>query len=310
MRSEKQLREPLIEAGIDYSLAALLPLLLSLLAVSLLQAALGEGYLETLAYRYVSFLLPQICLAAAAAVFFGRRSLPIKKVYAPCKWYYYPVAVCLAFGLLFFLSGLNDYFIDLLRLIGYTPQAEQEGYLAPVTADMVSGFYLIPTLLIIAVLPAVFEETTFRGIQLGAMKAAGWGTLPAVLITGALFSLFHGNPEQTVYQFVCGACFALLVVRSGSLYPSMLAHFLNNGVILVLAAFLGVEWSLPQTASVVLTALGAAAFVASLVFLLCDRTNRMRGKPQGGRKYFLAAGVGILACALEWALVLVMGCLA
>ncbi len=300
----------LTEAGVDYSIAAVLPLFLGLVAGVLMQLLLGETYSETVAYRYLSFLLPQACMAFAAALFFGRKGLPVRKVYAPCKLRYYLLALCLAFGLLFFLSGLNDYFIEFLRLLGYTPQAEQEGYLEPITSDMVSGFLLIPTLLIIAVLPAIFEETTFRGIQLGAMREAEWGTAPAVLLTGALFSLFHGNPEQTLYQFVCGACFALLAVRSGSLYPSMLAHFLNNGVILVLAAFFGVEWSLSQTAAIVLTVLGGVAFAGALAWLLLDRTGKRRGGVKEGKKYFPAALIGIGCCAFEWIYLLIVGCLA
>ncbi len=307
MQTQQKLRAPLPEAGLNYSLAAVLPLFLAVVFLPVLQLAMGEGYTDTVLYRFLSFLLPQVGLGVCALIFFRRKSLSPRKVYTPCKWYYYLIAVLLAFGLLFALNTLNDLFIALLKCVGYTPQSEQEGYIAPVTSDMVSGFMLIPSILIIAVLPAFFEETTFRGIQLGAMRESGWGTASAVLIVGALFSLYHGNPEQTIYQFVCGTMFALLAVRSGSLYPSMLAHFLNNAVILVMAAVMGVDWSIPKGASVALTVCGAVALVGAAMFLFFDGHGAQKGPLSGGKGYFLTAAVGIAACAIEWIVLLVTG---
>ncbi len=294
-------KDLLIEAGVNFSVAAVLPTVLSLAVILPLQGAMGEGFEETLVYRYLSFALPQICFAAAAVLWFCRRRKPLRTFYTPCKWYFYPLALALAFGLLFAFNQLNESFVRLLELIGYRRTTDE-----PVTQEMLSGGYLALSLLVIAILPAFFEETIFRGVQISSMRESGWGTLPSVLICGAMFSLFHGNPEQTPYQFLCGVCYALLAERSGSPFPSMLAHFANNAAILVLGAALGTEWTFPQTAEIAVTVSAAVVFVAAVTaLLLLGRKTRRKGGTRGAWKYFLASGAGIAMCALQWILLFV-----
>lgn len=223
-------RRTLKEAGITFSLSAVLPLLASVLASVLLAVIFitvgAEGYEDRDWYLYLNYLIPQLCFAAAAIVFFKRSKFSVKQTYRGCKWYYFPLALLLQFGLWFSLSGLNGYFIELLRLMGYHMQG--------MSLPSLSGWNLLPAILVIALLPALCEETIMRGILTKQMRRSGWGTAVNVLVSGALFSLFHHNPEQTLYQFVCGMCYALIDLRAGSFFPTMVAHFCNNAVILTL----------------------------------------------------------------------------
>ena len=138
------------------------------------------------------------------------------------------------------------------------------------------------------------------------MHGAGWGTWVTVLVSGAMFSLFHGRPEQTIYQFLCGCCFALIAVRSGSVLPTVLSHFINNAAILVLSAF-GID-TFTGTLKIVLVSVGAAVLAGSLVFLIFfdKKTNRKGGAPRAG-VFFLAAAVGLIICAVQWASMLFLG---
>ena len=285
------------ESGITFSLAALLPVLFSLV-LSLFAAAAGEGYEQAAWYRYLVYLLPQLCFSAAAAVYFRRSRHPFPAMYRGAKWHYYLIAVLMQFGLLFSLGELNTLFLSWLETLGYTSSA---GSLPPL-----GGGWIVLTLFVVALLPAVFEETLFRGILARNMHDAGWGTAVTVLLSGALFSLFHGRPEQTIYQFLCGCCFALIAVRSGSVLPTVLSHFLNNALILVLSA-LGLE-TFSGVLSVVLIAIGAVFLAGSLVFLIFfdKKTNRKGGAPRAG-VFFLAAAVGLIICAVQWASMLFLG---
>lgn len=309
MQPSDEIKRPLLrEAGVNFSVAALLPVVLSFVVVLIFQAAMGAEYSSGIVYRYLSFLLPQVAFAGAAILFFRRTRYSPAKIYRCCKWYDFLFAVILSAGLFFTFNQLNEYFIRFLELLGYTRQAAQPGYHTSVTADMVTGFMLLPTLLIVAVLPALFEETIFRGIQLTAMRESGWGTVSVVLLSGALFSLFHGNPEQTLYQFACGAVYALLAVRSGSVIPTMVSHFLNNAVILIIAACCGVEWEIPQEALLWLSVGFGILLAATVVYLaVFDRRNRSKGPMSGKGGYFLAAAAGIAVCAVEWIAMLVQG---
>lgn len=301
----KPKRNVLFEAGLTFTIAAFLSLLVPGVVLMICTAAAGSDATGEDWYKYLNFLLPQVCFAAAALLFFKRSGVSPRKVYAPCKWRYFTVALLLEFGLLFSLSELNGLFSEGLKRIGYQSMFADDDVL-----PSLGGWNLLPALLTIAVLPALFEETVFRGILAGSGREGGWGTLPAVLITGALFSLFHGNPEQTVYQFVCGACYALLFLRSGSVFPTMLAHFLNNAVILILSSC-GVGnlfQSLPLWGYILTVVLSGVCFLLAMGFLaVFERKKRVKGgAPQAG-KFFIAASVGIGICAFEWIASLIMG---
>ena len=298
-QEEKFFRQrALTEAGVSYSVGAALPVLVSLIVGVIAALAAGPAYADTAWYRFLAYLLPQVCFAVTALLFFRRSRVSVRGTYRGCKWYYFPIAVLMQFGLMFSLSELNNLFVEFLSSLGYQDASSP---LPPL-----EGWYLLPALLIIALLPAIFEETLFRGILVGRMAASGWGTCATVLISGALFSLFHGRPEQTIYQFLCGCCFALIAVRSGSVLPTVLSHFLNNALILVLSAF-GLD-AFTGTPRLVLTVLSALCLAGTLIFLIFFDRKRGRkgGAPRAG-VFFLAAAVGIVICAVQWVSMLLLG---
>ena len=291
-------------AGVAYSAAAVLPVLLSFLVSLIITAVRGEPFKSASEYPdwyiYIAYLLPQLCLAAGAAFFFLRTKEPLTAAWQKCKWYYFPIAVLMQFGLLFSVSELTDLFVKGLELFGYQ-SAEP-----PVPA--LGGWNLLPALLVIALFPAIFEETLFRGILSRTTYQRGWGLYSSALITGALFALFHGSPEQTVYQFVCGACFSLIALRSGSVFPTAVAHFLNNAVILILSS-LGYQssWNMPQGAYIAVCVISGVCFLASLAFLIVYGGKKENRGVKGGKLFFLGAAVGIVLLLAEWIYSLVGG---
>ena len=291
--SLKRLRE----SGIAYSIAAVLPVFLSLALVLIAQVAVGESYQKSDWFKYCSYLLPQVGLAVTAIIWFRRTKSSPREAYQVCHPKYFLLALLLSFGL-FSLSWLNGYFVKLLELLGYTRTES--------TLPTITGWYLVPAILVIALLPAFFEETIFRGILSGTMRKSGWGTVSVIFITGALFSLFHGNPEQTLYQLACGVCYSFVAMRSGSPFPTMLAHFLNNAVILVLTAF-GLE---PATLAAKLAFYipAGVCLVGVIVYLaVFDKGNRQKGGVIEGKKFFITASVGIAVASIEWLAVLIQG---
>lgn len=86
-------------------------------------------------------------------------------------------------------------------------------------------FYVI---LVIAVFPAVFEEMIARGIILSHFRHRNY--LIASLMSGFFFGMMHLNINQFLYAFVLGFLFAIVVHLTGSIYCSMLMHFIINSV--------------------------------------------------------------------------------
>ena len=175
-----------------------------------------------------------------------------------CHWKYVLIALVLQFGL-FGLSQVNGWFIEWLGNFGY----ENEGPFIP----SVDGFGFVGVLMVVAILPAVFEETMFRGILLNGVRS--FGQVGAILVCGGLFSIYHQNPEQTFYQFFCGAAYALLALKAGSILPTVIAHFANNAVILIMY-----KWSIvvvDPTLSIVLLSAAGLCLIGSLLYLILLR---------------------------------------
>ncbi len=81
-------------------------------------------------------------------------------------------------------------------------------------------------LVLTAFIPCVFEETVYRGFFYQEYKKIDpW---KAVLLSGFLFGLMHGNLNQFCYAAVMGIVFALLIEATGSILSTMLIHFAVN----------------------------------------------------------------------------------
>ncbi|MCT4686191.1 CPBP family intramembrane glutamic endopeptidase [Vallitalea sp.] len=88
-------------------------------------------------------------------------------------------------------------------------------------------------LLLVAVLPAINEEIVTRGILLTNYKNVN--IFKAALISGLSFGMLHMNANQFSYAFVMGIILFILVKITGSIFSSMLIHFLINGLQMVIA---------------------------------------------------------------------------
>jgi hypothetical protein len=94
-----------------------------------------------------------------------------------------------------------------------------------------SGFDLAMLFLAAVVTAAICEEALFRGLIMGLLAhRAGWGS--AVVWSAVLFALYHLNPVVLLPVTLVGAYLGLLVWRSGSIYPAVVAHALNNALAL------------------------------------------------------------------------------
>ena len=72
-------------AGASFSLAAVIPVILSLVVGLIASAVGGKGYADTDWFKYLAYLISPVCIAGVAVFFFRRTKLHPKTVYAPCK---------------------------------------------------------------------------------------------------------------------------------------------------------------------------------------------------------------------------------
>ncbi len=89
-----------------------------------------------------------------------------------------------------------------------------------------SGNLFIVNVVMIAVLPAVLEELTYRGMFFYGLR--GYGVVASAVVSGFLFGINHMNINQFAYAFLLGIVFALMDEVSDSIFASMIMHFVFN----------------------------------------------------------------------------------
>jgi sodium transport system permease protein len=92
---------------------------------------------------------------------------------------------------------------------------------------------VLATLLLVAVSPAVCEEALFRGPVLRGLRGRLGGPA-AVAVTALLFGLFHLDVYRLIPSTLLGLLLGVIALRSGSIVPSMIAHFCNNAMLILL----------------------------------------------------------------------------
>ncbi len=110
-------------------------------------------------------------------------------------------------------------------------EAEDEyNKLVAVIARMDNFSDYIISVLVIALLPAVFEETLFRGGIQNLLSR--WFKLPvlAVVVTAIIFSAVHGSYLGFLSRFALGFVLGWIYYKTGNIWLNIAGHFLNNAV--------------------------------------------------------------------------------
>ena len=107
--------------------------------------------------------------------------------------------------------------------------------------ELMNGFlslpgvgYMLLNLLMLAAIPAICEEFVFRGVIQKTL--VGWFRNPhvAIVVTAAVFSLTHFEMFYFVPRFVLGICLGYIYYYTRTIWASVLAHFTNNAIIVVM----------------------------------------------------------------------------
>ncbi len=150
----------------------------------------------------------------------------------------------------------------------------------PELLDLVARLSKVPpwvVLFSLAVAPAIGEELFFRGYLLGALR----GRMPAwsaIGLTAIVFGLFHASfggviaVERVLSSTLLGLALGWICWTTRSVYPGMVLHVLNNGLMLSLT-YLAPRlqswgWDAEGQKYLPLPFLLATTIVAAIAFLL------------------------------------------
>jgi membrane protease YdiL (CAAX protease family) len=89
---------------------------------------------------------------------------------------------------------------------------------------------LVLNLFVIAFMAAISEELFFRGILQKVIIECTRNKHIGVWLSAIIFSAFHMQFYGFIPRMLMGAFLSYLFLWSGSLWPGILAHFINNGM--------------------------------------------------------------------------------
>ncbi len=150
------------------------------------------------------------------------------------RWKMIPAAAVLAVAMHPFILALNSL---IMRLYPIAPEMKR---LVDELQTKFASANLGLLILCVAAVPAVCEELAFRGFILSGCRRLG-NDGRAIFISAILFGAAHGFLQQSINACLLGIVLGYLAVRSGSLLPGVIFHFLHNAMT-VLGAKVTSEW--------------------------------------------------------------------
>jgi sodium transport system permease protein len=148
--------------------------------------------------------------------------------------------------------------------------------LAPVN----EGSALPVALFLMALTPAVCEEALFRGPILRGLRTR-FSPLAASVLTGLLFGLYHVDLWRLLPTGLLGVTLSLIALRSDSIVPAMVTHFMNNACLLTLDRLGATRPGKDLHGRTEVALFAAAAVVFAAGALLVRRGGRGVHAPQG-----------------------------
>lgn len=159
-----------------------------------------------------------------------------------------------------------------------------------------AGQALILGITVIVAAPIV-EEPMFRGFVLRGWLPVGSGA--AVLVSGVLFGMLHGQLAQLVALIIVGVLLGVVALRSGSIFPPMVLHATFNAI-----SFFALmnQDKLAWLSDADVLKIGAVVLplFVWMVFLLLRSSPKPAapGKPPSDADWVLAAVGGVLVMGL------------
>lgn len=165
----------------------------------------------------LQIVFSQVIIALPSVVYMWTRRLPYAETVRLRKMKLFDMMLCILFGILI---------QPVISLINMLSMVFSKNITGAVMLDITEQLPFLTALLLMAVMPAVLEESVYRGVFYN--EYSKHNPLKAVLLSGLLFGIMHGNINQFCYAAVMGIVFALLVEATGSVVSTMLVHFWTN----------------------------------------------------------------------------------
>ncbi len=176
----------------------------------------------------IGFLLPAIL----TAFLLNRRPMKLIGFQGKINWKQVGLVLAIMFVALLvsgFLSYVNEMIpiTESLKLKFDKMEADYNKQVEAIIGLNNAGEYIL-ALIIMAFLPALCEETLFRGGLQNFLTRSIKMPWLSIIIVSIIFSLAHFSFYGFLSRFFLGAVLGLLYQYSGKIWLNILAHFFNN----------------------------------------------------------------------------------
>ena len=238
MITARYIKSPLITKLVLIFVVAFAGLFLSSVAILLCANYLNNMVVMKwlqLIQTVFTFVLPAFLLAHFVGQ--GISYLKFTPIRSSLMWLGVILLMPLALPSVNWLKSLNDLVVLPHFMSGVELWMQQMEHQSEVLTDKflsVSSYSgLALNLLVMAAIPALGEELFFRGI-LQTVLGEKFNRHLAVWITAFIFSAIHLQFYGFLPRFLLGAALGYLFLFSGSICASIVAHFINNALAVVL----------------------------------------------------------------------------
>ena len=191
-------------------------LIVAYMGISMLWGFIPIG--DSILMRRLTVLLPELIMLVIALIYWKRSRISFGRLIRFHRLSPVVIVLLIVFSIIIlpFVTLLNAISMMFATNIVST---ELSGML---TNSLAFGLFSI------GIVPAFVEETVYRGILCQTYVKYHW--LKAVVLSGFLFGIMHGNLNQFFYAWILGMLFAVVVEVTDSILSSMIVHFMINGV--------------------------------------------------------------------------------
>lgn len=242
--------------------------------------------------RYAVSVVPQYLFAMPLAYLVMKTvpaASPAKKSLSPGRLL---MAVVISYAILYAGSLISTLISEIISsFVNYK--------MSNVIEEMVRGSGILPNFVFVGLLAPAAEELFFRRTLIN--RLIRYGDKPAIVVSGLIFGLAHGNFSQFFYAFGLGAALGYVYIRTGKIGYTIALHMFINLIGGVLGPYI-----LEHAKSFVIV-YGAAVIISAIIGGILFIKNIMRLRFEKGiyepdnwkRAFFLNAGMAlfIAACA-------------
>lgn len=187
--------------------------------VGMLVKQLNPAWLENTTINLILSVLPMYLVGMPIMIALVKKIPGQAPKQRKMKPWQFIVAVAMTFSIMY-ISNLVG-----LALTGIAGAIKGEP-IDNMIMDIATNANMVVTFIYMVICAPILEEYVFR--KLIVDRTARYGQGVAIIVSGLMFGLFHGNLSQFVYATTLGMFFAFLYVKTGNLKITIGLHMIIN----------------------------------------------------------------------------------